>query len=308
MRHHASRVSNIVKFLIIGSTSGQTPSADRGHDAIPGETLTLRLEGSPSSKLRRLTWEVFDPAKPKSPLASLGTPALSLDNGTDTGTTVDAATPSGDVTLVVPAGVNSFLIRATGNGGKGPSLTVDPEYTYQRMVVTRNARGYRKMLSTEQSHYQPEGWAEAFNAIVDTVNEDFQFEGVTVSPAPQDVQTLEDLTDGGAAGNVDVTFDEDGRYLVTTTVESTDESGNAYCIQYQLVCRKITTPAPEVLIEDGDESPSFDTGSGAVTVTFADNGGELRTSVANATGGGEKINATVVTGWTRILRPAAPTP
>jgi hypothetical protein len=117
--------------------------------------------------------------------------------------------------------------------------------------------------------------------------------------------TLLDIVD---TGNDVATFDflrGNGNYLVTIVIVATDESGTSYKSKYQLdvarVAGVITGADLATPIEIGTPAPELG-------VTFANSAGNLAVTVANNTGGGEKINVTVLPDWSFFAQPAAPTP
>lgn len=159
-------MTNLAKFEIVGSISGASPSSDAGFDAVAGETLTIRLEGT-GQLVSSFQLQSYDPDNKKhSPRASEGAPLLTLV-GSTSGRSAMAATPSSDITIAIPdEGANSWILRSVVSGG-----TVDgapnPDLYFERMIAVRSADGLRKIVANETTQYSPGSWSGAFNDFVD---------------------------------------------------------------------------------------------------------------------------------------------
>lgn len=156
--------------------------SDQGYVATLSEALAFKLR-SPSVGISKVLFQVFsaagfDPSQPdfakNPPRASDGAPELTLDNGAgSTGQSVQAATPASEVTSAAPAsGAHSYIVRCVLNGGKsiGPKgqLIDDPSLIHERMIAVPNVGGVRKIVATERTQFSDDGWAEPFNALVDS--------------------------------------------------------------------------------------------------------------------------------------------
>lgn len=183
---------NLARFVIEGSVAGVSPAENRGFDAAAGEGLAFRLEDGASNRVQSFQIQVYSPTNTNSPRCTKGAPLLTLV-GKTSGQSVEAATPSADITTTMPgSGVHGWMVVATVNGGVNADGVVDPNYRFARMVVMRTGAGTRKMISLEATEYQPEGWAEAYNELVDL------FQSVST---PEADQVGFDPKDSGLASN-----------------------------------------------------------------------------------------------------------
>ncbi len=158
---------NLARFDIEGSVGGLSPADERGFDAVVGETLSFRLTDGASNRVRSFHIQVYSPTNDKSPRCTLGAPLLTLV-GKTSGQHVEASSPTGTITATVPGpGVHAWMVVGTVNGGRDENGNLHEDYRFARMLVVRNGGGARKILAVESTEYQPEGWSEAFNDLVD---------------------------------------------------------------------------------------------------------------------------------------------
>ena len=87
------------RFTIEGS-----PSSAAGYDATPGGTIDLQLEASPALDVRSCVYSILLPTK--------NAPSLTLP-----GSGV-ASPPTAAVTMSIPSGVYSFVVRCKTNNGE----------------------------------------------------------------------------------------------------------------------------------------------------------------------------------------------
>lgn len=178
-------MTNLARFKITGSVGGESPSTDRGYDAVHGEDLTFNLE-APSAVINRVTYQVFDDADPDSPLSSKDAPELLLDNGVATGQSVDATAPTADVDTTMPAApdVHSWIVRCLVNGGINPRTgQPDGDYVFERLVTIRTTAGTRKVIAAEGTQYSAAGWADAQNEQIDAAG---AYPSVPLDPGDDD--------------------------------------------------------------------------------------------------------------------------
>jgi hypothetical protein len=159
--------TNLAKFTIDGD-----PSSNRGYDVDPGATPELKLEGTPNVVVRQVTFEVYDPSGSTVARCSKDAPTLTLDNGSETGQSVDAATPSSGVEISagIPAnrgGGHLWEVDCKVNGGVDADGKVNPDYVFSRFIALRSVAGLRKIIPSERDEYSIETWSEAQNEIIE---------------------------------------------------------------------------------------------------------------------------------------------
>lgn len=143
-------------------------SGSAGFEATNGQVLTLRLRQPLGA--HSVIFQVWDPAganpalgiAANPPRASKGAPALTL-TGSSSGHAV-APAPDGTVTLTMPGGAHSYLVRCVVNGGTkvvGGKVVSDPTLISHRGIFTLTGYGTRKPVATESSEFEAEGWAGA---------------------------------------------------------------------------------------------------------------------------------------------------
>lgn len=143
-----------------------SPSADRGYDAVAGQTLALVLE-HPEPDIYKVEFSIADPSDPQAPLASKDAPVLLLDplDGI-------APTPSSVVLVTMPMGVHSYAIRCqVNNGVEAATGRPVPEWTFDRIVSIRSSNGLRKIIPGERTEYSAAGWADAQNEEIEALGE-----------------------------------------------------------------------------------------------------------------------------------------
>lgn len=155
-------MTNLARFTV-----NSDPSVNKGIDVLNGATGTFKLE-TPTSEVWKVTFSTADATDVNAPLASKDADELVLDNGSATGTSVDAATVSSEVTTTWPAsGAHSYIVRCTVNNGVNSDGSANSDYVFERMCSIRNAEGRRKIVATEGTQYSVRGWADAQNESVD---------------------------------------------------------------------------------------------------------------------------------------------
>lgn len=141
---------------------------DQGYDATNAEVLTIRLRNSifgvRSWVLQTFDSTAFDRTKSierNPPRQSKGAPELTLVGATS-GKAVSPSTVGGNITTTMPgSGSHSWLLRSIVNGGIGTDGKADASLIRERMVVIRDADDSRKIVSTERTQYEDDGWAGA---------------------------------------------------------------------------------------------------------------------------------------------------
>jgi hypothetical protein len=154
----------------------EADGGDRGYDATNGQVLTLRLRTPPPS-LTSVLFQVYDPAgfnaelgiAANPPRQSKGAPNLTLVGATS-GPAVSPVTLDGDVTVQMPFdGWHSWLVRCVVNGGMrtlpNGKQVIDPTLMHQRMIVVRSPAGRRKIVITETTEYEIDGWPGGLNEV-----------------------------------------------------------------------------------------------------------------------------------------------
>lgn len=159
-------MTNLAKFWIEDS-----PPDDRGYDVETSATVELRLDAS-SSLVRTVSYHVR-PASPvsNSPRATATAPALTLDNGDVTGSSVAALAPSDVVELSGFPSTSYYAhvweVLCLVNGGFNDRGAEDSNYRFSRFIALRNNLGLRKIMEAERDEYDPiESWASAVNDLL----------------------------------------------------------------------------------------------------------------------------------------------
>lgn len=166
-------MANLARFTVAGD-----PSANGGYEVSPSDTPALALESS-AALVQRATYRVAE--------TSAGAPALTLDNGTTTGTEVDAATPGAPVT--VSAGIpsdataaHSWVIECKVNGGKAVNaagvLVDSPDMVFRRGLYLLGPLGVRKVVAGEVDEFGARWGDGVLNGLVDA------FDPATVAGTP----------------------------------------------------------------------------------------------------------------------------
>ena len=150
---------------------------DQGVDVVNGATITLTLRQSPPIGIRSVVYQVFDAAAfdpgfaiaANPPRSTKAATELVLDNGAGgTGQAVAPVLADGPVTTTIPAApeLSSWLIRCVVDGGVDADGRPDADRIWERLIAIRDAAGLRKIIATETTQYEDDGWAEAFNEAV----------------------------------------------------------------------------------------------------------------------------------------------
>src|SRR5262245_27511170 len=144
--------------------------SDQGYDAANDEEIELRLKTLPVSGVDTVVFQVFAPSAfddslgitRNPPRASKDAPVLDLE-GSTTGQSVTPVAKDGAVTTTLPStGSHSVIVRCVVNGGMrtlGGRSVVDPRLIHERMIVIRDDDGSRKIIATETTQYEDDGWA-----------------------------------------------------------------------------------------------------------------------------------------------------
>lgn len=144
--------------------------ADQGFDGTNSQSLSFTLRASPPNGISRWLLQVwnggsYDPTlgiAGNPPRQSKDAPLLTLVGATS-GQSVQPATLASAITTTLPSsGSDAWIVRSTVNGGVNPDGSPNPEYVRERMVVVRDVNGGRKIVATETTQYESDGWAGAF--------------------------------------------------------------------------------------------------------------------------------------------------
>jgi len=150
---------------------------DRGFEATPGEPFTLKLRSAAGAT--SVVFQTFDPGgfsaelgiAGNPPRASKGAPTLSLEGAT-TGPAVSPSTVGGEVSGTIGAAGHSYILRCVVNGGTrqlpSGALVPDPTLIHERGIFTRTPRGARKVVATETTQFEIDGWAGALADAADS--------------------------------------------------------------------------------------------------------------------------------------------
>lgn len=144
---------------------------DHGYEAENAETILLSLRDP--SLATTVVFQVYNPgavdpslgiaANP--PRSSKGAPTLTLEGATS-GQAVSPLTVDGAVSCELPgSGSHSWIVRCVVNGGRrqlpNGATVVDPALTFERGVWIPTANGARKVVITESTQFELDGWAGA---------------------------------------------------------------------------------------------------------------------------------------------------
>lgn len=138
-----------------------SPSTEAGFIADVGPTLSMQLEASPALDVRSCTYEILLPTK--------DAPSLSLS------ASGIASPPTAAITMAIPSGVYSFVLRCKTNGGEAVTTAIGKQdfsvNTFERIVSIQNKWGHRKIIVGESLEFTaPRGWTDAFNDLVEQEN------------------------------------------------------------------------------------------------------------------------------------------
>ncbi len=214
---------NEARFLINGTPAEDPVTGNRGYVAMPGETLEVTLEGTPSSVLSVL-YEVFDSTDPQSPLSSKDAPPLTfVGSGTSEELLED---PTDVASIVMPAsGAHSYLIRATASRPGGPDV-------FERMVVLETdstTPAIRKTVPGETAEFEARGHSDTLNDMVDAIaNSGGGGPGVDEEQVFYVGKHGNDSNDGKTIGEAFLTF---GAAITAADDESPDSSN-----RFSIVC------------------------------------------------------------------------
>lgn len=154
--------------------------ADRGYEATASEALSLELRST--TDVNTVSFQVYSAvgfdadlgiaANP--PRASKGAPELTLV-GSSSGQTVSPATIDGAVTTTLPTGVHSWIVRCVVNGGvrtlPNGDAVPDPSLIHERGVYIPTGLSTRKVVCTETTQFEVDGWAGALADLADVAGQ-----------------------------------------------------------------------------------------------------------------------------------------
>lgn len=147
-------------------------SSEAGFTAVSGTTLSMQLEASPALDVRSCVYEILLPTK--------SAPALTLSSSGI------ASPPTAAITMSMPSGIYSFVLRCTTNNGEPVTTALGKQdfsiNTFERVVSIPNSLGHRKIIVGETLEFaSPRGWTDAFNDLVDAEELGVQPVGADVS-------------------------------------------------------------------------------------------------------------------------------
>lgn len=151
---------------------------DRGYEGAHAEDIELSLRSTVG--VTSVLFQVFDSAAfdehgnivTNPPRASKGAPLLTL-TGATTGKLVAPSTLDGVVTTELPAsGTDSWIVRCIVNGGekrlRSGIVVRDPSLIHERGIFVPSALGVRKVVCTEETQFELDGWAGALADLAET--------------------------------------------------------------------------------------------------------------------------------------------
>jgi hypothetical protein len=151
---------NLARFKINGTPS-EDSNGKRGYDATASQVLTCTLERTPATGVLTVTYQVFDPADPTSPLASKDATQQLWDGNSQPSITDDSVNDDFDLTVNAATILDSFVIRCT-------AVTATGAHIWERMVSVRQS-GLRMTTPTETQQYAQRGWSDAMNELTEFV-------------------------------------------------------------------------------------------------------------------------------------------
>lgn len=153
-------ILNLARFKING-TPAEDSNGKRGYDATASQVLTCTLERVPATGVLTVTYQVFDPADPTSPLASKDATQQLWDSNSQPSITSDSVNDDFDLTVDAATILDSFIIRCT-------AVTATASHIWERMVSVRQS-GLRMTTPTETQQYGQRGWSDAMNELTEFV-------------------------------------------------------------------------------------------------------------------------------------------
>lgn len=148
---------------------------DAGFQASNGQVLSIKLR-DPSlaaTVLYQVFSTVVDPSlgiAKNPPRASKGAPLLTLV-GSTSGQAVSPTTVSSPITVAMPgSGSHSWIIRCVVNGGQrqlpSGAVITEPTYIFERGIWIPTGFNTRRIVTTETSQFEAEGWGGAINDLI----------------------------------------------------------------------------------------------------------------------------------------------
>lgn len=161
---------NLAAFTIQGTPSADPVSGDKIYRARSGELLALTLETNPAAGVTSVTYELYDPTNPSSPLASKsarewaptflgfqesGTPVLIPGGIQDV---VHIQMPAS--TALPGSGAASWILRCR-------ALTDSGEFVFERgLALNAFPDSWRETIPAEQDQFANVGWNQTLDAQV----------------------------------------------------------------------------------------------------------------------------------------------
>src|SRR5574341_398458 len=141
--------TNKAQFSIDGNAA-----SNFGYDATISQVLDLVLEDA--ANVQRVTYYIFDPADPSSPLSLHDALPIYFANGQKS---ESPSVPTGTVMITMPATSGfSYVIRAVAVTGSG-------NHVFERLVAIRKS-SLRAVVPFESTQYSTRGWADAWSEYV----------------------------------------------------------------------------------------------------------------------------------------------
>lgn len=142
---------------------------DQGFDGTNSQALSFTLRTNPPNGITSWRLETWDasgfvaslPISTNPPRASKSAPELTLVGATS-GQSVSPVNLTSAITTTLPSsGSHSWILRSVVNNGVNADGSVNPEYVRERIVAIRSSSGGRKVVVTETTQYEQDGWAGA---------------------------------------------------------------------------------------------------------------------------------------------------
>lgn len=148
---------NKAKFTINGNAADNL-----GYDAVTGEALSLALENAQG--VLSVTYQVYNPSDPESPLASTG--ALNLTFTANSLPSYSPPTPATAAALAMPS---SFLFGCAWIFRATVALDNGATQVFERMVTLKLNRA-RAYVPGETTQYSARGWGDALSQLIRDFN------------------------------------------------------------------------------------------------------------------------------------------
>lgn len=162
-------MANLAAFTIQGTPSVDPSTLHRIYAARSSENLALALELNPSPDVLSLTYKLWNPADPETPLASksareFGSPLVFTENSSNVITPADKQST---VHVVMPAeaslpgiGTASWIFRAI-------AVTASGVHVFDRGVTLNSfPDSFREPVPGEETEFYSKGWEFSWGALV----------------------------------------------------------------------------------------------------------------------------------------------